>query len=104
MTTYYEIPVSSRSSRFAVTLNGIKYNMALTWRQNDQAGWILDISDINNTPLVYGIPLTTGLNLLMQYPYLGIGTLVVLSDGELFVPPTFDTLGTSCHLLFVTEP
>ncbi len=40
--------------------------------------WGLDIGDASNNPIVCGIPLIPGVNLLAQYAYLGIsGELIV---------------------------
>lgn len=104
--TYYRIPVSPGiPTDFGVTLNGVIYAMSLRWRSNDQAGWVLDIYDVNAQPLVCGIPLVTGLDLLMQYKYLGInGCLVVLTEGDSYATPTFDNLGVASNLYFVTGP
>ena len=103
---YFEIPLSpGKPTDFSVTLSGVPYQMSLRWRDNDQAGWVLDIFDINAQDLVCGIPLVTGLDLLMQYKYLGIqGSLVVLTDGDTWAAPTFDNLGTASHLYFVVGP
>jgi hypothetical protein len=99
--TWYEIPTSSTPQQFSVTLNGVVYNLTLSFRNNPMAGWTLDIADANNINLACGLPLVTGVNLLEQYAYLGInGTLIVSTDGDFFATPTFDNLGTLSHLWF----
>lgn len=104
-TAYYEIPLTpAQPTDFSVTLGNNIYMMSLRWRDADQGGWVLDIYDVNNMPLVCGIPLVTGLDLLMQYKYLGItGSLVVLSDGDAWSVPTYNSLGDSSHLYFVVD-
>ena len=63
--------------------------------------WVLDVADIQKNPIVSGIPLVTGADLLGQFAYLNFGgKLIVVSDGDPFAVPTFDNLGTSGHLLF----
>ncbi|OWT69207.1 MULTISPECIES: hypothetical protein [unclassified Achromobacter] len=100
--TAYEIPLSSDSQRFTITLAGVVYSMALTWRSG--TGWVLDIADATSLPLVSGIPLVTGVDLLGQYSYLGIGgRLIVLVDGDIAAVPDYDGLGTEGKLYFVTE-
>ena len=69
----------------------------------DQGGWILDIADGNNTPIVSGIPLVTGADLLAQYAYLGIGgSLYVSNPNDPGASPTFGSLGDTSSLYFVT--
>jgi hypothetical protein len=102
MTTAYEIPLTPDSQHFTITLAGVVYNLALTWRSG--TGWVLDIADTNDAPLVSGIPLVTGTDLLGQFGYLGIGgKLIVLVDGDIAAVPTYDNLGTEGKLYFVTE-
>ena len=65
--------------------------------------WFLDLADANNNAVLTGIPLVTGLDLLAQYAYLGIGgMLVVQSDNDLSLVPDFNSLGVTGHLYFVT--
>jgi hypothetical protein len=122
--TYYEIPTIASPQSFSITLAGVSYNMTIMYHNafanvtnapvgvatdngsnintNEIGGWILDIFDANNSPIVCGIPLVTGIDLLYQYSYLNIGgSLVVATDGNPIIPPTFSNLGTSGHLYFV---
>lgn len=100
--TAYEIPLTSDSQRFRITLAGLVYNLALTWRTG--TGWVLDIADANSVPLVSGIPLVTGADLLGQFRYLGIGgRLVVLVEGDIAAVPDYSDLGTEGKLYFITE-
>ncbi len=79
--TAYEIPLSPKPQTFAIQLAGVNYQLTLTW--NDALiCWVLDVADANNVPIVLGIPVITGLDLLAQYRYLGFGgSLVVQTDG-----------------------
>lgn len=100
----FEIPLSAQAQRFTVDLLDVTYNMALSWNSNS-ASWTLDILDVGNNPLVLGCPLVTGMDLLAQYEYLGIGgPLIVMSDSNSDNVPTFDNLGDASHLYFVTGP
>lgn len=103
MPTPYEIPLTPNAQTFDVSLGGIDYNMRLIWN-SISACWVLDIADASNNPLVRGIPLVTGANLLGQYAYLGIpGGLTVTVDDGIGVP-TYPGLGSTGHLYFVTLP
>lgn len=97
-----EIPLTPTAQQFAIQLAGVQYQMTLIWR--DAAGWVLDIANNDRTPLIQGIPLVAGADLLAQYRYLGIGgSLFVVSDPNVLFPPTKDNLGIECHLYFLVE-
>jgi hypothetical protein len=74
--------------------------MVTQYRDAPEAGWTLDIGEPNGTPIISGIPLVTGINLLAQYQHLIVGSLFVLSDVEMWAAPGFADLGVSSHLYF----
>ena len=99
----YEIPLTAEAQRFAIQLAGVVYQMTLQWRNNAQGGWVLDIADATGAPIVLGIALVTGADLLAQYGYLGLGgALYVLNSASGDDAPTFADLGTDTHLVFKT--
>ncbi len=56
--------------------------------------WVLDISDQSGTPILQGIPLVTGADLLAQYGYYNFGGgLWVSTTNNPDAVPTFDNLG-----------
>ena len=74
-----EIPMIPDNQEFRITLGDISYTLRVLWR--DDAGWIMDVMDSGAQPLLMGVPLVPGVNLLAQYPDLGIsGALVVMTD------------------------
>lgn len=100
----YEIPLTPDPQRFTVTLSGVDYRLTVQYRNAGGAGWVLDIADTNGQPLVSGIPLVTGVNLLAQYRYLGFGGGIWVQGAE--DPddvPTFEDLGIGSHVFWVTE-
>lgn len=100
----FEIPLSNASQTFQITLGGVQYQMTLIWRAAPQGGWVLDIADVQGNGIVSGIPLITGADLLEQYAYLGIGgELWVQTDGDAAAVPTYDNIGSTSHLYFVTS-
>lgn len=101
---YYEIPlVPSVNQRFNVPLLGVTYRLFVHWAAKGAGVWLLDIADDQNNSLVAGIPLVPGADLLSPYAYLNIGgQLWVITDADPSEPPTFDNLGVSSHLYFVT--
>jgi hypothetical protein len=103
----FEVPLVGTPQRFPITLSDVTYIFTFRFRNPGLPGtggtWVLDIGDEFDTPLVCGIPLVTGADLLAQYPYLGFGGgMIVISNGDKAAVPTFDNLGTDSHLYWIT--
>lgn len=99
----FEVALDNFAQKFSISLSGVTYNLTLVFNTMSDC-WVLDIADINNVPLVCGIPLVTGHDLLEQFEYLGIGGgLLCLTDSTPEVVPTYDNLGTSGHLYYITQ-
>ena len=98
-----EVPLSGLPERFTITLAGRTLGFRLTYANVFEAGWLLDISDGNTgDPIISGIPLVTGTDLLGQYQYLGLNfALFVATDSDPDAVPVFGTLGTTSHLYAV---
>lgn len=102
MTTVARLPLRAASQRLSITLAGTPYSLWVRWNRFAEA-WILDIADINNNPIVNGIPLVTGANLLEQYAYLDIGgQLIAQTDSAPLLPPAYNNLGDTANLYFLT--
>lgn len=128
MSTVFQIPLVASPQTFTITLAGVTYTMTLMYHSaygavsgapvgvdqdvptstidtNDLDGWATDIADASNNPILCGIPLIPGIDLLYQYAYLGFGgSLVVSVDGNPDAVPDFVGLGTTGKLYFVTNP
>lgn len=101
--TVYEIPINPVDQLFNVTLGEFLYHLRIMWNDQPEGGWIIDINDKDDNPLVHGIPLVAGADLLGQYAYLGIGGggfLYVYTDGQPYLQPTKENLGKNSHLLW----
>lgn len=99
----FEIPLAGEPETFTISLAGVEYAFKVWFKNVDQGGWVIDIAYASGAPLINGIPLVTGIDLLGQYAYLGIGgQLWVAGDGGDDAAPTFDNLGSSTRLYFVT--
>ena len=96
-----EIPLKSVPQTLTTTFpNGVTYQLRLIYQFNDDACWVMDISDANGNALVQGVPLVTGADLLAQYQYLGFGcSMYAITDGAKSEPPHWWNLGTTAHLL-----
>lgn len=100
-TLYFEIQLTPNAQKFLITLASVQYRLTLIYRTATEGGWFLDISDSSDTPILHGIPLVTGADLLEPYPDLNFGgSLYVTTDGDPIAVPTFDNLGTASHLYF----
>jgi hypothetical protein len=109
MRQYFTIPLQpARSQTFRVTLQSIEYTFKLAWNAVAQI-WILDIYDaLGTTPIIRGVPLVTGTDLLGQFAYLQVAAhavLMALSVGPAVSPdepPTFNNLGIDGQLIYVS--
>jgi hypothetical protein len=90
----------------SVVLGPTTYQLTLMYR-NDPGGfncWSLDIADIAGNPIVQGIALVTGADLLAQYRHLGFtGSLVVATTSDPDAIPTFENLGSDGQLYWVPD-
>lgn len=102
--TPFLIPLANGPQTLSISLAGTLYNLRLYWNVPAQL-WLLDIASASGTALLSGIPLVTGVDLLDQYQYLGFGgSLYAQTDNAALTPPTFDNLGVTGNLYFVTNP
>ncbi|MGC4125013.1 phage baseplate plug family protein [Enterobacter sp.] len=100
--TVQEIPLTPDNQRFSIALGGKSWHMRLLWR--DVAGWVLDLFDADNEPVITGVPLVPGVNLLAQYPYLPFDG--VLAVGTVTGAPEYPTqynLGTAAKFYYVQD-
>lgn len=98
----YEIPLQPTPQNIKITILGVSYGVRTYYCSTETGGWVIDISDSSGNPIVQGVPMVTGTDLLGQYKYLGLGfSLLVATDSDLTAPPTFDNLGINGHLYVV---
>lgn len=101
MATVYEIPTSPNPQTFSITLSGTPYRFTLRWNAVAQL-WSIDIADVNGTPILSGLLVVTGVDLLAPYEYLNFGgSLFAMTDNNSDLPPAFATLGETSHLYWV---
>lgn len=99
----FEIPLTATPQRFQITLSGTEYQLALAWRNAEEAGWTLDLFTVAGAPIIQGIPLVTGCDLLAPYEHLGLGgVLWVQTTADPDAAPTFDNLGDGAKLFWTT--
>jgi len=97
--TSFIIPLAGYAESFSIALNNVTYQLTIQWR----GSWFMDIADSTNTPIVSGIAMVTGVDLLQPYGYLGfVGSMYMVNTAGGDAPPTFDNIGTDCILQYVT--
>ncbi|NTA27392.1 phage baseplate plug family protein [Allorhizobium ampelinum] len=102
MATSYEIPLSGSPETFSIQLDGTTYQISTQYADATEAGWFINIATDDGTPIISGLPLVTGLDLLEPYVYLGIaGSLYVYTDVDTDAVPTYSNLGSTSHLVYV---
>lgn len=101
----FEIPLAGVAERFSIALAGTTYRLTVQWREAPLGGWFLDIADARDTPLISGLALVFGVNLLEPYAYLriagGAALYIVSNDGG-DSAPDFTNLGAGRKLILVT--
>jgi hypothetical protein len=99
----YKIPLTPAPQTFNIALADREYRLTVRWNASfGSESWILDITTADNgTPVLSGIPIVTGVDLLGPYEYLGFGGSLVCYSGSSDIAPTFDNLGIDNELLFV---
>jgi len=99
--------MSPRAQVFQVDIGSVYYTLNLRWNRVNQT-WIMDILDNLDTPMCMGVPLVTGVDLLGQFRYLGIGGGVPMITMTIAVGhspdeiPVYDNLGIDAHLFYKT--
>lgn len=101
--TPLEIPLQPVAQKLSVSLRGIQYMLTIHWCVPATC-WVMDLADANGALIIAGIPLVTGADLLEQFSYLdvGLGAVVVQTDHDQDAVPTFDNLGVTSHVYYIT--
>lgn len=103
MATVQEFPLRPEAQEMSITLGTTEYQVRFGWADTVDGGWFIDISALDGTPLLRGLPLTAGENVLQQFDYLGIpGEIRVMTDNDQLVEPTYANLGSNGKVLFIT--
>lgn len=97
-----EFPLGPVAQQMRITLGDVEYTVRFFWCDSTEGGWTVDITSVEGVPLVQGLPLTAGEDVLQQLSYLGItGEIRVATDDDDTVEPTFSNLGSNGRVYFV---
>ncbi|KPH79314.1 phage baseplate plug family protein [Bosea vaviloviae] len=103
MATTSEFPLRPEAQTMTVELGAVEYVVRFGWADTTDGGWFIDISAYDGAPLLRGLPLTAGENVLQQFDYLGIpGEIRVQTDGNDLVEPSYSNLGSNGKVLFIS--
>ena len=95
----YIIPLTPVPQSFNIALAGVDYQLTVKWASALESGWYLDILTPGNaTPILMGLPLVTGCDLLEPYRYLNFNGSLILDS---VLPASIDSLGENQQLIFV---
>lgn len=99
--TNYVVPTLPTNQLLTIDLAGTTYQLLFLWNGKSNC-WVMDVLDSAGNPIVTGIPLITGADLLEQYHYLGIGgSLLCQTIGDIDSVPTYENFGTTGILYFI---
>lgn len=101
MTTTFEIPLQPRNQELTVLLGETYYRVVVVWNDSNDgnACWVMDIFKEDGTPVLQGVPLVSGGDLLDGLDYLEVpGKLFCGHNGDLLDPPKYGDLGSTSHL------
>lgn len=99
MADVYEIPLVAGAQKFVCSLGAKSYLLRLSWRSAEMGGWVIDILDsVTEEPIVAGILLTVGNDLLAPYAHFEMGHLVALLDSKSSGHPTYEDMGALLKL------
>lgn len=97
----YSLPLTSQNQEFDISLAGVTYHLRVMWSQPSNC-WVLDIETFERVPLLTGVPLVTGCDILEQFGYLAFnGAMVVQSSDDPDKVPDSTTLGGTGNLFFI---
>jgi len=103
MADVFEVPTTPTPQTFSIALAGVLYRLTLKWNVTAQV-WALDIDGVDGVPVLCGVPVVTGVDLLEPFAYLELGgKLFAMTDNDADLPPAFGNLGTTAHIYWIAQ-
>lgn len=92
------------AQEMTITLGTKEYTVRFAWCATPEGGWFMDMYDLALEPMIRGLPLVAGVNVLQQFDYLQIpGEIRVQVDEDTLIEPTFENFGTTGKVVFITS-
>ena len=100
----FKIPLTNVPQLFTIELGGRALMMSCVWNA-EMPAWEVSLTDGTTLEtLTASVALVAGADLLAPFAHLGIpGHLYCYVDGDADADPTFETLGSSANLYYVTD-
>ena len=98
MSTVYLIPLSSGMQSFGASLGEKTIQIRLMWREAEGGGWFMDLLETDGDPILSGIAVRCGHNLLGQYPHLGLGKMQIMVDNDDTIALSYSDMGKNVQL------
>jgi len=99
----FRIPLTPRQQTFQITLRAVTYTWQLYWLVPARC-WVVNIADVTGKPIINGVPLLPGSDLLGQFGYLGPGGMLFVHTDHTSVheaeAPSVTHLGITGHLFW----
>jgi hypothetical protein len=82
----YKIPLTAdpdQNFKCTVPINNLNISLFFRLKYNTVADyWMISVSDSKRNTMLDNIPLVTGVNILDQFSYLGIGSAMIINTGN----------------------
>lgn len=104
--TVYDFPLRADvgPQKMSITLGTVEYKIRFYYANVPDGGWFMDVRDLSDDPLVLGLALTAGENVVQQFDYLGFeGGIGVCVDFDYTLEPTYDNFGKNGKVQFITD-
>ena len=96
-----EIPLNSNPEQlFSISLNSQTFDVRVLYNHRADV-WTMTFS-IEGSPVLSGVPLVSGVNILEQYD-IGISNLFLINVADAQANTSIDDLGTSSRLFVLTD-
>ena len=101
--TPYTVPTQPTNQTFSVMMAGVQRQLTVRWNQMN-AAWHLDLADTLGNPVLTGLPLITGTDLLAPFKYMNFGgQLIAQTANDATAVPTLANLGSGANLYFLPK-
>lgn len=101
----FRFPLISENQEFDISVINRELKFFLRWN-NVYGYWFFDIYEQKTlAPLILSLPITSGVNLLEGYRYVGLDVEMYLyTQGDEFKEADYDSIGKTSNVFLVVQP